>query len=167
MPAHRNGPVSSNVRRHSQIPVNRRVKAPILESEASMKTIKMYALALVGLAIAGQTLAQSTDWRARLLAGDVVVVNLDGCSGSIGTLKCATKYRLDYSGDPNRICERVTGYHPKGANYTFGGYCNSNPKGYSLSLFGAQFTFTPEGEVYSIGGKAGKPGAKVGTLELP
>ncbi|WP_144375271.1 hypothetical protein [Thiolapillus brandeum] len=109
----------------------------------------------------------STDWKARLINGDVVVVNLKDCSGNIGTLKCGTKYRLDYSGDANRRCERVTGHHPKGSNYTFSGYCNSNPKGQTISLFGAKFTYTPEGDVYSIGGGAGDSGTKVGKLEIP
>jgi hypothetical protein len=140
------------------------------EIAMTRKHVLLSALVLVGVSTATHVSAQSaqgTDWRARLLKGEGVVVNLKDCSGNIGTLKCGTKYHLDYTLDPNRICERVTGHHPKGPSFTFSGHCNSNPRALTISLFGAKFTYTPEGEVYSVGGGAGESGTKVGVLELP
>ena len=113
-------------------------------SGGGLRALPLVAVSALSLSAA---LAQSNRWEKLLTNGTPVIAHLDQCSGSIGTLACGSKYEVVYL---NPTCERVTGYHVRQRKViTFQGYCNGRPGAGTISLWGAKFTFKPDGSLYS------------------
>lgn len=98
-------------------------------------------------------------WAERLLSGDTLVLQLDGCT-TIGKIACGGVFYIDYRAEAN--CSRVVGRHSERGFVSFdskargAGYCNASPRDNEISIFGAVMRFDRAGAIYAGRNRVGR-----------